>query len=211
MASLFFVFLFRFWVITRLKIVFFHRNFKIPESVIFLKSRKYETEAFYTYPYEPCSWKNFFALVSLEVVKQMHFRRAVFLHTLFIVVTLLPFFFYYWSNHNEILWTQVRSENKRGDCYVLFLIFYIENELFTEKRTTVPPVPPTSSHSLTNQPSFIHTTALIFHRHARNIFMLHFERKNFILKFCHFSEYGPVKWPEPAILTPPRHDFQTKT
>ena len=53
-----------------------------------------------------------------------------------------PFFpLYYWSKYDENLSTDVKSENNWSNVYLLFLVLFIENELFTEngKKLHVPP------------------------------------------------------------------------
>ena len=66
-------------------------------------------------------------------------------------------------------------ENNWVYCSVLFILFFLENDLFTENGKKVACTSHLPSFPFPIHPSYIHTAALTFQGHVRNIFKLYME------------------------------------
>ena len=149
-----------------------HRNFQIRELLIFLNIGNWKRNPIYFCIFIPLLpipiWAYSSKTVDADLFRRcnffLHFRRAVSLQTYRLDRTPI-FFLSHWSDRNENLWKHLNSEKSWGKHCVLFPVFFIENELFTENK---------------------HTAALIFYRHVRNIGILHLEQKAIFRKLCNF-------------------------
>ena len=95
-----------------------HALYVSPYILLSTATHPYTTFHILTFPNFPLHPSNFLMLPRFNTV-----QRAFTLPHFFSLLLVCP---------NKNLWTHVKSKNNWGNCRVLFLVFLIENELFTE-------------------------------------------------------------------------------
>ena len=104
-----------------------------------------------------------------------------------------PNSFLYWSGCNENLWTHVKIEKNWSNHCVFFIVFFIENESFTENGKEAVCTPNLPSFPPPTHLSYIHTAALIFHRSVCNMFYASLEAQKLFLTLNFFGSTIPFK------------------